>query len=222
MILPCSGRTAMDDREYWGAEPLEPGTATTGTWTPIDCKRQMDPFARIFTSEVVDTLERSARAGDQHALDRFQVLVARGPYPQDEGERWLLRRRRAQKSAWEAYLDAAEACGLFAAGDGADLIARLQGLDAVGFRSGMAECMACWYVSARRGLTVTGRGVGRPRKVPDLAVTGRGVQFTAEVKAPYETPAEGNVWWGDGAYLLEPCIDEANKQFASTAIGGHL
>jgi len=143
---------------------------------------------------------------------RIDVLTASGPYSADTRQREKLRRLRAQRGAWEAYLDAAFACGIFSGAEGNDLCAKLRGIDEEGFRAAMAECMACWFLAGKHRLRVTPNPPGRNNCVLDLYVQTPNETVFAEVKAPYrERPEDG--WRGDDADILAQRLADANKQF---------
>jgi hypothetical protein len=113
-------------------------------------------------------------------------------------------------------LTAAFACGLFDGEYGRDLRARLTGDDDNGFRSAIAECQACWFLSAVLKLPVRPRPEGRPGKLLDLLVEHPEGNLNVEVKAPYRERPSGPraVWYGDDSDALVRCLEEANKQFA--------
>jgi hypothetical protein len=75
-----------------------------------------EPLWAIFTPKVIDTLRRIENPSS--FLDfRLRVLAAGGP----NSATWPGQSLRAYKSAWEVYLFAAFACGLFEDPHGADL-----------------------------------------------------------------------------------------------------
>jgi hypothetical protein len=86
-----------------------------------------EPLWEIFTREIITNLYR-AKPSDWLTY-RLEVLQSGGLNPSSKNKRL-----RAVKSAWEAYLSAAFACGLFEGPDGTDLRCRLTGLDDANFR----------------------------------------------------------------------------------------
>jgi hypothetical protein len=109
---------------------------------------------------------------------------------------------RAYKSAWEVYLFAAFACGLFDGDHGKDLRARLTGVDDDSFRSAMSECLAAWYVAGHLKLAITPRPEGRPGHPLEFAITHRDGDINVEVKAPHRAVTT-TFWWGDDSDLLQ-------------------
>ena len=176
--------------------------------------RVADPLHAIFTPEVVERL-RETRTPSPSLLYRLDVLSACGPSPSDPEEAHWLHRLRAKKAAWDTYLSAAFACRLFAGEQGNELRARLTGRDDDNFRSGMAECLACWFLAGRLGLTIGPRPSGR-RGPLDMLIELPDGDIAVEVKAPFhETTME--VWHGDESDILKSCVDSANKQFNDDA-----
>jgi hypothetical protein len=161
----------------------------------------------IFTPEAIMTLRRVNSPSTE--LDfRLAVLTA-GGLDRDP----LNRRLRAYKAAWEIYLLAAFACGLFEGEHGQDLRARLTGIDDHNFRSALSECLVAWYLTGCRRLRITPRPEGKNGRRLEFAIEFDDSEVKVEVKAPYR-PITSNFWWGDDADLLENALREANKQFS--------
>ncbi|MBI4600914.1 MAG: hypothetical protein HY721_03040 [Planctomycetes bacterium] len=124
------------------------------------------------------------------------------------------RLRAAHRAAWEGYLTAAHACGLLDGESRNDLRARLTGKDDAGFRSAMAECLACWFFAAKLGLPVEPRPSGRGGSVLELLIRLSDGDLHAEVKAPYRELPAGRIGYGDDSDALAKCLEQAEKQFA--------
>jgi len=170
-----------------------------------------DPLRTVFDEQ---TLRRWLSLNKRNVAlgRRIDVLTAHGPYPTEPGQRARLRRLRAQRAAWEAYIDAAFACGMFSNTEGNSLCAKLRGKDDESFRAAMAECMACWYLAGKLGLNVSPNPSGRKNCALDFHIWTADEDVLAEVKAPYrERPEDG--WWGDDADILAQRLADANKQF---------
>jgi len=108
-----------------------------------------DPLKDVFSQEVKDAWRANA---NEELINRLRILCACGPYPSDPHAAHDLRCFRAKKAAWETYLFTAFALGFFQGQRGQDLRARLRSRDADGFRSAIAECMACWFLAGRMKL----------------------------------------------------------------------
>lgn len=172
-----------------------------------------EPLKAVFTPDVLRALS-TATNPTETLLHRLNVLTASGPLPDDEEQAYSLKWLRARRAAWEVYLEASFACGMFAAERGADLRSRLVGIDDDGFRSAIAECMTCWFLAGPMKLHVEGLAQGRGSKMLDMcALLPEGVTGV-EVKAPFrERPIGTTTWWGNDADKIRQCIERANKQF---------
>jgi len=135
-----------------------------------------EPLWAIFTPQVIDTLQRARNPSDL-LVTRLRVLAAGGMH----SSTWPDQAFRAYKSAWEVYLFAAFACGLFEGPQGADLKARLTGSDDENFRSAMSECLAAWYLAGRLRLWIEPRPEGRP---------GHPLEFVIRISIKATTDAE--------------------------------
>jgi hypothetical protein len=175
-----------------------------------------DPFAEVFTRDVIGNLLDQVNPSLALA-ERAAVLSACGPIPLDEPQASQVRRWRAQKAAWDAYLTAAQVCGLLDGVHGQDVRMRLRGTNDENFRSAIAECMAAWFLAGRMKLPTSARPPGANGSVPDLAVSDEEGDLTIEVKAPYKEPIHAGYsgFIGDDAPMLAACLDAANKQFLS-------
>ena len=170
---------------------------------------------QIFTSEVLHRLASISRPS-KHLKYRLNVLTAHGPKPTNSSATNKLRYFRAQKAAWEVYIAASFVCGFFESAGGSDLRERLIGEDDDGFRSGMAECMACWFFAGKHGLVVTPYPVGRPGKNLDMLVKLTSQDVHVEVKAPYrKRPTGDTIWHGEDSDAIANCVKAANKQFST-------
>jgi hypothetical protein len=166
-----------------------------------------EPLWDVFTPEIVDALRRIPNPSGALKL-RVRVLDAGGLNPSD-----LNRTLRAYKSAWEVYLHAAFACGLFEGNHGIELRARLTGGDDDNFRSAMSECLVAWFLAGRLKLKLTARPEGRSGRPLELMIKLPNGDISVEVKAPHR-PVTDTFWWGDDSDLLESALNKANKQFA--------
>jgi hypothetical protein len=166
-----------------------------------------EPLWTIFTPQVINTLRRVQNPSD-FLVFRLRVLAAGGL----NSSTWPGQALRAYKSAWEVYLFAAFACGLFADPHGADLRARLTGSDDENFRSAMSECLAAWYLAGRLKLRIEPRPEGRPGRPLEFVIKFPDGDINVEVKAPHR-PVTGDPGWGDDSDSLQSVLHTANKQF---------
>ncbi len=172
-----------------------------------------EPLKAVFTSEVLRTWY-GARSPTDSLRDRLDVVTACGPYPADREKAYHVRWLRARKAAMEAYIGAAFSCGMFNGERGKDLRMRLTGTQDVLFRSGMAECMTCWFLAGHMKLPVDGEAKGRNSNTLDMQVVLPDGLAGVEVKAPLRNrPSPGTVWTGDDSDKIMHCIKKANKQF---------
>ena len=150
----------------------------------IVVKIPSDALASVFTAEVLAKLRRACRDSEELQF-RLEVLTACGPYPSDPRKAERLRLRRARKAAWEAYVGAAYACGLLGGPRHDEIAGRLTSTNEEDFRSAMAECLACWFFTAKLGLAVRPADSVSSGKVPDLLVVLDSQKIHVEVKAPF-------------------------------------
>lgn len=177
-----------------------------------ESKMPTDVLRDVFTSEVLEKL-RSQQNPTQGLLGRIEVLIARGPEPFDPLKREGFRRLRKLKAAWEVYLTAAFAIGLFDGKNGEDLRSRLRSPDDENFRSGIAECMAAWFLAGKQRLPVQPRPIGRKGPL-EFSIKQLDGDIHVEVKAPYAPILDRVTFsWGDDSHLLQRAIESANKQF---------
>lgn len=115
--------------------------------------------------------------------------------------------------AWDIYLYAAFAVGMFEGVHGHELRRRLTGPDDDSFRSAMSECLAAWYLAGPLGLSVGARPEGRPGHPLELLIRHPDGDINVEVKASYRRLVEG-VFYGDDSDMLESDLKKANKQFS--------
>jgi hypothetical protein len=163
----------------------------------------------IFDADWLRAAYRRAVRGTDELRRRYQVLTASGPLPPNRVMARFIRSWRAQRAAWEAYLDAASACSLL----DDDLQGRLRDTDDVNFRGAMAECCACWLLAGRLQFEVAPRPPGRKGKNLDMRVSVGNGMFDVEVKAPAREPPERGAWVGNDADLLVEALRKANAQF---------
>lgn len=168
-----------------------------------------EPLGDVFTPAILAELQRAKTPGPCLGF-RLRVLAANGLHPDHA--------LRPCKSAWEVYLLAAFACGLFEGEHGADLRARLTRIDDNNFRSALSECMAAWYLAGPRGLRIEPRPKGGGEHRLEFALKLDGGDIKVEVKAPYR-PTPSGYWRGDDADLLEGALREATGNLVdATAI----
>jgi hypothetical protein len=167
----------------------------------------LEPLLDVFTPDVLTKLQQNRSPSDR-LQTRFAILHSGGLNPNPRN-----RELRAFKAAWEAYLTAAFAIGLFNGRHGAELRARLTDTDDNNFSSAMSECFAAWYLAGRRRLTLEPRPSGRGAHCLEFAIKHDGGDIKVEVKAPYRAVTE-NFFWGDDSDLLEGALKEANKQLS--------
>lgn len=164
----------------------------------------------IFTTQVIEELRKQQSASDE-LKRRLEVLTAGEGEKADLPTRCWQRILVARRSAWASYITSMSEVGLL----DADLRARLTGTDDDGFRSALAECLTFHFLTRTLQLNIRGRGEGRTGKVPDFSVRHADGNINVEVKSPYVAVPKARVWFGDrSAEVLQPTLDEANKQFA--------
>jgi hypothetical protein len=166
-----------------------------------------EPLWDVFTPKVIADLQQ-ARSPSERLRTRLAILHAGGLNPSP-----LNQHLRAFKAAWEAYLTAAFEIGLFGGQHGADLRARLTGIDDDNFFSAISECFAAWYLAGRRRLELRPRPAGRGKHCLEFSIKCDSGDINVEVKAPYR-PLTDKFFWGDDSDLLEGALIEANRQFA--------
>lgn len=173
-----------------------------------------DSLQDVFTPSVMERL-RKKRGQSEELRWRFDVFGACGPMPSDVCKAVEVRAWRAQKAAWESYLNAAFVAGLFKGASGNDLRARLTGVDDDNFRGAMAECVVTWYLACRMGFPVLRVPEGRKDSSIDMQVDLPCGTAGVEVKAPFRArPRSGCTWWGDDSDKIAQCVKKAEKQFA--------
>jgi hypothetical protein len=173
-----------------------------------------DVLREVFPSEVREHLW--SQTNPSHALKyRLEVLAACGPAPADPYWRDHLRGLRNQKAAWEVYLTAGFAVGLFDNVHGNDLRARLRSPNDDNFRSAMAECMSAWFLAGKLRMSLDGRPVGRPGHPLELRIKRSEGDIYVEVKAPNREIPDHQAWVGDDSDLLQEAVESSNKQFRS-------
>lgn len=183
-------------------EQIEPGL---GRFAPPE-----DVLDYVFSEE---TKQRWAERNTPNVQWRLRVLGASGPYPSDSTRANEIRCLRAKKAAWDTYLYTAFACGMMNDERGADILARLRSNADDDFRSGIAECLACWFLAGRMRYALDPIAVGRDGRNLDMRILIDNVDVGVEVKAPYrERPVKGG-WTGGESDKIAQSMDAANKQF---------
>ena len=186
-----------------------------GRYTPPS-----DTLRDVFATDVLRRW-RAQAASSEDLRFRLRVLDASGPCPTDTlaaREMWFC---RAWKAAWETYLYTAFACGMFEGDKGKDLRGRLRSADPDGFRSAMAECLACWFLAGRMGMPLDPMAPGRDAHNLEMSLLLDDGPVGVEVKAPFREapappPGKNTVsWFGDDADKIDQCMATANKQFAN-------
>ncbi len=172
----------------------------------------VDRMKSIFDDGV---MRRLARAPQTMSLQwRRLVLTATGPTPSDWIDADLLLRARAQRAAWEVYVDAAHAVGLLDPPHDRDLVQRLASVDDDQFRSAIAECLAAWYFRGRLGLPTSARPTGNRNRPLELLVKIPEGDVHVEVKSPLVEPiCDGVARSVDDSGLLEDRLAKAASQF---------
>lgn len=123
-----------------------------------------------------------------------------------------------ERALWQRWLNAASTCGLFAGEDGNDSVNRLRGRDDNGFRSTLAECMACWAFSHDLGLPIEPRPRGRGGSTLEFLAEAPSQQIHVEVKSPRNLdelakPEGGVVNVNAPATALARALQKAARQF---------
>lgn len=176
-----------------------------------------DPLREIFSQEVMRHLLRHL-PGDYHLAYRLNVLGASGPAPSDPRLAGDLELLRAEKAAWEAYLDAAFLHGFFEEESGSDLRGRLGSPDYEQFRSAMDECATVWLFAGPLRLRPSPRPGGSNASKLEMLVHHAGGEFNVEVKSPFNqvepVPGVAHFGHGDDSEALSQCLEQAAKQFA--------
>lgn len=175
-----------------------------------------DAIRAVFTRDSLIRLH--ARPNMSGRLkERLAVLAARGPDSDSVAARVAHPpHRRARKAAWEVYLRAAFALGLFDEPYGADLRARLTSADDDAFRAAMAECMSGWLLCGKLGLRIGPRPEGRKGHPLEYLIHCKSGDIRVEVKSPYRAQPGKGPWWGDDSDLLAAALRSANSQFDSS------
>lgn len=105
----------------------------------------------VFTPEVVASFAATLDGATPLAKARYEILTAHGPFPAADRPAYWLRHLRAQRAAWEAYIDAAAATGVL----DEDVTQRFRGRNDDNIRSAHAECLAAWFFAGKRGYALT-------------------------------------------------------------------
>lgn len=189
----------------------------------------MDSFARIFTPDIVAKM-RMRMANSPDAEFRYKVVSLPQRSPDEEAD-WrnpdfvALELLREKQKKWRLWISAAWNTGFFQAPYGIDLRHRLTGKDDDGFRSALAECMACWAVSEDLRAMVRPRPNGRDSRLLELSAETESGEIHIEVKSPRiedSNPVNRNVR-ANGAGAFDACraveplsraLQSANKQFS--------
>jgi len=138
-----------------------------------------EPLWDIFTPAVIGKLQ-AVRSPSEYLQCRLAILGAGAVNPSP-----LNYELRAFKSAWETYLTAAYAIGLFDGVHGTDLRARLTDVDDNNHLAAVSECFAAWYLAGRRRLPLQPRPAGDQRSCLEFLIEHRDGNINVEVKAPH-------------------------------------
>jgi hypothetical protein len=168
-----------------------------------------DVLDELFKAD--DIARFRARINPSRALtQRIDVLTAAempdAPLSDRSWQRVLL----ATRAAWVDYVSSMRIAGLL----DADVVGRLMGVDDDGFRSALAECLTSHFLTRILGLEIFGRREGRPGTAIDFGVRRGDGDISLEVKSPFRERPAGTMWSNDYAHILQPALDEANRQFA--------
>jgi hypothetical protein len=166
-----------------------------------------EPLWDVFTPAVIAKLQ-AVRSPSEYLKCRLAILGAGGLNPSP-----LNHELRAFKSAWETYLTAAFAIGLFDGVHGADLRARLTDVNDDNHLAAVSECFAAWYLAGRRRLPLRPRPAGNQRSCLEFLIECDDGDINVEVKAPHREITE-QFFWGDDSDRLERALETANKQFS--------
>lgn len=192
----------------------QPSIYTAAPWNQIvPGQGRFDPPGDILAYVVPpEVRQRWAERPTPHIRWRLAVLSACGPYPTDISRAHTVRRLRAQKAAWDAYLFTAFACGLFHGERGEDVLARLRSRADEDFRAAMAECLACWFFAGHMQLPLDPVAEGRSERNLDMRVLVDDQEVGVEVKAPFRERPEG-AWSGGESDKIAQAMQSANRQF---------
>lgn len=186
----------------------------------MNCIIPCDPLGSIFTSDVIKRLQRRLSQpfqddNDRHRLlIRLNILTAAGeisPYLSYWRQR-SIRAWKAYRAAWDTYLFAAYACGLFSEKSGTDLINRLTDTNNDNFQGALAECLACWLFAGKFRMPLIPRPKGSKNHELEFVLDSKLGKLHVEVKAPYRAPPTDS-WSGDDSDKIMNCLETANKQF---------
>lgn len=155
----------------------------------------MDSIKTVFTPAARTRLElrtTPGRAWQDRELARQILWTLSGRCTVRDMDRFEF--RRAVHAAWETYLDAGFAGGLFEGVAGQDRLQRMRSGDPYQVWGGMAECLAYWYFAGRLGLRIKPVGL-KAQRSPDfqLELPG-GKTVMVEVKAPVLLSRDGGGW----------------------------
>jgi hypothetical protein len=164
----------------------------------------------VFPDDVIARFRAVLPDATPFLQHRYDVLTASGPFPSDSVKALRLRKLRAERASWEAYIEAAAATNVL----DDDVVARFRADVDANVRSAHAECLAAWLFTSTLRQRITPRPLGRGERRLEFRVEHPPSPFNVEVKAPHEPPAPMDVVWsGNGAPKLEECLVAATKQF---------
>lgn len=173
-----------------------------------------DSLRAVFTPSVLTGLRKN-RCQSEQLRWRLDVLEACGPMPSDVWKAVEVRTWRAQKAAWEVYVQAAFFAGLFEGSAGDDLCARLTDVRDDNFRGAMAECAAAWFLACQMSFCVGRVPADRADSNIDMQIDLPYGTVGVEVKAPFrERPPLEQILWGDDSDKIAQCLSKAQKQFS--------
>ena len=189
----------------------------------------MTPTPLVDDIHSAEVLDRWSRIASPSSSLEFRILMLARSSPTPEG--WdtddFESRRTTYREQLEAFLSAADACGMLSGHEAKDLIARLRSPEDSNFRSARSECLAAWFLGNRLRLQLQPRPPGRGGPLELVIQDPRG-PIHVEVKAPCREPVVhtlGEVIAGratatkfDDTDIIAECVRKARKQFeANTA-----
>ena len=176
----------------------------------------------IYPDKIIERLRKSA-ADSPAAAFRFRVFSL----PHANIARWNSSPQQQlyfeTRKRWKLWIAAAASAGLFQPPHGSELRSRLTGIDSDGFRSALAECMACWALSSELGLRIQPRPCGRDGRILEFAAETAHGEVFFEVKSPRfrgaavfasDSEDSGVLREYSVALAMRAALRAANRQFA--------
>lgn len=178
-----------------------------------------DALAYVYDAATIERFHEFLAAAHANSADErnvthvrwlVQVLTTRGEPPrEDPSQAQLHARRLASRRALDAYVSAADVCGVL----DANVVERLRSSEERNYRSARAECLTAWFLAGKLGHRVAPiAGGGRARKQLEFGATTHEGPLAVEVKA-----SRVDVAWkfvrGDDFKALEKDMRDASDQF---------